>query len=163
MIVIRKARREDAQWLSSRLRPEDASEIEAATRKTPKEILPLGFDISKKCYTVFYSNGFTTDTHPCAIFGVADDREEHRMGVVWMLATPRFNKCWLAFMKAAPKLLDGLAEGYEWGLHNIVDARNILHIRWLQKTGFAKLKNVELNGYRFIHAARFNKGITRNV
>lgn len=122
--------------------------------------MPSSFDISTKCYTIRYSQNGVVERYPLAIFGVADDPQHDTMGIVWMLATPRIQKVWLALMKIAPLWLNKLSEDYPAGLHNIVDARNTLHIRWLQKTGFRSLGTVQVNGYKFIHAARFSNGVT---
>lgn len=160
MIQFREAQRGEAIWLSSRLRPEDIREIETTTGKAPEVTVPLSFDVSTKCYTIRYSNNGVVERYPLAICGVADDPQDDLMGIVWMLATPRIQKVWLALMKVADTWLDRLSEDYPEGLHNIVDARNMLHIRWLQKTGFRSLGTVTVNGYKFIHAARFN-GVTK--
>ena len=110
------------------------------------------------CYTIRYAApGGQTDRNPLAIFGVADDPNTAAWGVVWMLATPRIQKVWLALMKVSPKWLDLLAAPYTAGLHNIVDARNTLHVRWLQKTGFKPRQTIIHNGHKFIHAARSNR------
>lgn len=156
MINFREAQRGEAIWLSSRLRPEDQREIETATGKAPEDSVPLSFDVSTKCYTIRYSNKGVVDRYPLAIFGVADDPTIPEMGIVWMLATPLIRKVWLALIKVAPQWLDKLSEDYPAGLHNIVDSRNSLHVRWLQKTGFESLGVVRVNGKQFIHAARFN-------
>lgn len=144
-------------WLSSRLRPDDIREIEVASGKAPEDSVPLSFDVSTKCYTMRYcdSQG-AIERHPVAIFGVADDPQNDSMGVVWLLATERIYKVARALMKVAPAWLDKLSEDYPGGLHNLVDARNTLHVRWLQKTGFRSLGVVPINGQQFIHAARFN-------
>jgi hypothetical protein len=83
---------------------------------------------------------------PIAIYGVADDPNDASMGVVWLLATPRMSSISGSFLRAAPKLLDHLAANYTRGLHNLVDTRNMLHIRWLQKTGFVFEGKVKRNG-----------------
>lgn len=155
MIRIAPASREDAIWLSSRLRPEDIREIEAATGRTPEENVPLSFDISEECFTVRSLNS----DEPVAIYGVADDPNDASMGVVWLLATPRMSNVSRSFLRAAPKLLDHLAANYTRGLHNLVDTRNMLHIRWLQKTGFRIRGKVKHRGHTFIHAIRYNRGV----
>lgn len=150
MIRIASASREEAIWISSRLRPDDIREIETSTGRTPHEIVPLSFDISEECFTV---RSLHSD-EPIAIYGVADDSNDPSMGVVWLLATTRMSSISGSFLRAAPKLLDHLTAHYTRGLHNIVDARNMLHIRWLQKAGFVQAGCIQRNGYKFIHAVR---------
>lgn len=150
MIRITEAKREDATWLSSRLRPDDIREIEAATGRPPTEIVPLSFSISEECYTVRSQHS----DEPIAVYGVADDPNDLSMGIVWLLATPRMSTISREFLRIAPRLLDHLSANYTRGLHNIVDARNALHIRWLQKTGFVLSTGAQRNGYKFIHAVR---------
>lgn len=91
---------------------------------------------------------------PIAVYGVADDPNDSSMGIVWLLATPRMSSISRPFLRIAPRLLDHLTANYTRGLHNIVDARNALHLRWLQKTGFVLGDCTQRNGYKFIHAVR---------
>lgn len=156
LIRITPANREDAIWLSSRLRPEDTREIIASTGRQPAEIVPLSFDLSEECFTVRSQHC----DEPIAIYGVADDPNDTSMGVVWLLATPRMSSISRSFLRTAPKLLDYLAAHYTRGLHNIVDGRNVLHLRWLQKTGFVLLDEVRRrSGVNFLHAVRLNRGV----
>jgi hypothetical protein len=154
LIRITPASREEAIWISSRLRPEDIREIKASTGRTPEEIVPLSFDISEECFAVRSQN----NDELIAIYGVADDPNDTSLGVVWLLATPRMSSISRSFLRAAPKLLDHLAGHYTRGLHNLVDARNKLHIRWLKKTGFRSNDRVQRNGFKFLHVIRLNKG-----
>lgn len=156
VLRITEAKREDAIWLSSRLRPEDVREIQSSTGRQPAEIVPLSFDLSEECFTVRLREG----TDVIALYGVADDPNDPSMGIVWLLATPRMASISRPFLRIAPQLLDYLAGHYTRGLHNIVDARNLLHLRWLQKTGFVLLDEVRRrNGFNFLHAVRLNRGV----
>lgn len=74
--------------------------------------------------------------HPFAFFGMSatDDLE----GSVWMLATPEIERNARSVAHWTPRVLQ------EWHsrvplLHNVVDARNALHIRWLSRFGFVFL------------------------
>jgi hypothetical protein len=155
VIRITPAKREDAIWLSSRLRPDDSREIITSTGRAPEEIVPLSFDISDECFTVRSQHS----DEPIAIYGVVDDYTDARMGVVWLLATPRMSSISRSFLRKAPELLDYLAGHYTRGLHNLVDARNTLHLRWLQKTGFRLGDCIQRNGFKFVHAVRLNRGV----
>lgn len=155
MIRITPAKREDAVWLSSQLRPADSREIITGTGRTPLEIVPLSFDISDECFTVRSQH----DDEPIAIYGVTDDYTDARMGIVWLLASPRMGSIARPFLRKAPELLDYLAGHYTRGLHNIVDTRNTLHLRWLQKTGFRLGNCIRRNGVEFVHAVRLNRGV----
>lgn len=159
MITTRQAKREDVVYLSSRLRPEDVSEIQAASGRSPLDALLLSLEVSRICRTMHYrSNGYTDPT-PFAIYGVADDPNDSTVGVVWLLSTVLHPRHRHALVRVAPKLLASLCVPYSRGLHNIVDARNLLHIRWLQLTGFKRLGAVMHNGHRFIHAAWYKQNV----
>lgn len=158
MIAFRPAVREEAEWIASRLRAEDAREVTTATGEHPSVVVPRAFDVSRHCFTIRYTNGVECDEHPLAIFGVADDPHTPSMGIVWLLATDDIRKAWLAIRQVAPRCLTELSLDYPGGLHNLVDARNAVHLRWLTLTGFRQRGSVQVRGHEFIHAVRATSG-----
>lgn len=154
MIAFSPATGEDAVWIASRLRPEDAREVQTATGTAPEVAVPRSLAVSRITYAIRYTTGEQTDEHPLALFGVADDPHAPGLGIVWLLGTRDIRKAWLALLQAAPYWLDKLSEGYPDGLHNLVDARNLTHLRWLKLTRFRNNGVVHLSGHPFIHAVR---------
>ena len=162
MIDVRPATRADAEWIASRLRAEDRAEVETATGLSPLEVVPLSFDLSTQCYTIRHSPS-QADDPPCAIFGVADDPEVSGLGLVWLLATADVFDVRASVLACAPHFLNAMSTDYPVGLHNLVDHRNLLHLRWCLKTGFVEVAEREINGYPFHHIHRPSPQETRSV
>lgn len=151
MIVIRPATREDAVWLSSRLRSEDKREVETATGLSPEEVVPFSFHMSEQeCYTVRRVVDGRVAVDPVAIFGVTPDPTNDTLGIVWLLGTSDLRLCALSVVREAGYWLNHLARRYSGGLHNYADSRNSLHIRWSQLTGFTLGSPIEIRGAPFI-------------
>jgi hypothetical protein len=150
MIVIRPATLEDAVWLSSRLRSEDAQEIETATGRSPQEILPESFGMSQECFTVRRVFEGKLLPQPVALFGVAPSPlVPSHAGIVWFLGTDEVRLCALSIIREAPAWLDFMSRRFSEGLFNVADSRNTLHIRWCQLTGFTLMQAIPLNGVPF--------------
>jgi hypothetical protein len=146
----------DAVWVGANLRPEDEQEVRTVTGAAPHWAVPVAYRSSKTCIAMRYRNSLgTTTRRPLAIYGVADDPNCPELGSVWMLATPRISRVSVAFIKAAPAILDDLGAGYA-GLHCVADARNHLHLRWLDRCAFSRNGEVHINGHAFIHFIRLN-------
>lgn len=150
MIDVRPAVVADAYWIASNLRAEDRAEVEAATGRSPLEIVPLSFDLSTQCYAILPDD----DVRACALFGVADDPETTGLGLVWLLATDAVFPVRRSVLEIAPSYLDKLSTKYPLGLHNLVDHRNLLHLRWCLKTGFVEIGQVDVDGHMFHHIYR---------
>ena len=143
-LEIRSANREEAIWLSSRLRPEDRLEVETATGKPVEEALLQSLAISAECYTIRFDN----KRDPVAIFGVGPRHSS--FGVPWLLATPDIARGAIAICREAPIWLERWVKQYPAGLVNIADVRNNLHLRWLIRVGCALWHTVKRNGHEFI-------------
>lgn len=150
ILTIRPATLDEANWISTRLRPEDAREVEAATGSTAQVVLPRAFSLPHESYTI--RSGDEVD--PCVIFGVTADPNETDRGVVWMLATPAVKTCALALLREAPHWLDHFEQKYPKGIHNYIDLRNTLHVRWCQRAGFSFGDVYIVKGVSFVHAYR---------
>ena len=148
MIVTRPATREDAIWLSSRLRSEDVQEIETATGRSPCEILPESFHRSTNCFTIRRVFEGKLLPEPVALFGAAPSPSDGQ-GLVWFLAHDVVRLCALSVVREAPLWLDYLSLPYPRGLINFADKRNSLHVRWCQLTGFTLSDPIDINGHPF--------------
>jgi hypothetical protein len=156
VIRITPAQEWEAQWLASHLRPEDAREVKTASGKTPEQLLPEAFALSKQCYTIRHQKGDYLDLNPTAMFGVCDYPQAPQWGVVWMLGSPKLSLVRSSVMHAAPQYLDKMGEGFEYGLHCLVDSRNTLHLRWLLRNRFRAIETINTNGIPFFYCQRPN-------
>lgn len=128
-------------WLSSRLRPEDQREVEDASGKPVREVLVKAFYMSAECYSL----RFNEEPDLVALFGVAPHKDG---GVPWMLCTPDVVRGAIAVLHEATCWLNQWARKYG-DLCNIVDPRNVLHVRWLQAAGCWLVEPVWINGHPF--------------
>lgn len=154
ILTMRPASREEAVWLSSRLRPEDRREIETASGRSAETLLPASFDISDEVYSIRFTTDGQPDADPVAIFGVAPHTRHPHIGVPWFLSTEGVRRGSGALIREANFWLDSWTDKYSGGLHNIVDERNTLHRRWLAYTGFTFGETIILHGHPFIHFFR---------
>lgn len=124
-VTVRPATAADALAMCPLVRDEDMAEVQALGR-TVFEALMEG--LSYGAYVV--------ERHrvPVAIFGVAP--VSPGFGAVWMLGTHELKDIRWLFLRESRRWLSVLGDGYEL-LGNVVDARNHLHIRWLQWLGFS--------------------------
>jgi hypothetical protein len=146
----------EAQWLASHLRPEDAREVLAASGKSPEQLLPEAFALSKHCFAIRRKLDNSLDLNPCALFGVCDYPQAPQWGVVWLLATPQVSAVRNSVMHVAPKYLDRMGAGFETGLHCLVDSRNTLHLRWLLRNRFRAIETINHNSLPFFYCQRPN-------
>lgn len=148
MIVIRPAVREDAIWLSSRLRAEDAREVVTSTGRSPHEVLPESFDVSEECFTVRRVVEGKVHPDPVALFGVTS------LGVVWFLGSDDVRLCALSIVLEAPAWLNYMSRRHPMGLWNFADSRNSAHIRWCHLTGFTLGEPQTIHGVPFYYIHR---------
>lgn len=128
MIQIRPAFREDAFILGPEMRPEDATEVMAAGGKFPTEALLVGIEASTECYTMVAGDKIL------CIFGVL--REENpSIGRIWMLGSSHIHSHKFEFLRISKEWVASFQESYPI-LYNFIDARNTVHIRWLNWLGF---------------------------
>ena len=146
--IVRPVTLDEVIWISSRLRPEDAAEVLAASGEKPEDILPITTMECREAYTMRWEVG----GDPVVIFGVGDDYLLKDWGVVWLLATVDINKGIKAFAREVPHWLNGwMTRRYPAGLHNLVDTRNKSHLRWLRRMNFQLGETIEQNGVDFQH------------
>lgn len=118
----------------------------------PSQAVPLSFAYSALCFTAFVDE---QAQYPVAIFGAGNDPQVKERGLIWLLATSDIRKVAKSVLKLAPIWLDFFEDRYPNALHNWVDARNKLHLRWLDKMGFRFDQTKMIRGQQFIHAIRY--------
>ena len=119
---------EAAFAVASNLLPEDRREVEEGHGYDPKVILPLAYDMGDSVY-------FRVPNGDLAgIAGV------HDKGQIWMLCTPAILKYPVTFAREAKRYVDSRQEKLLW---NIVDKRNIVHLKLLRFLGFKFLRELK--------------------
>lgn len=137
MIDTRKCTQEDIDHLAPRLRKEDLDEIRAASGLSPREALMLGFAESEECHCIH-----DTDTgEPVAVFGVVPMAENPSIGIVWMLGSDDLKMHSMCFLRRSAEWVQRLHSRYPL-LCNVIDARNEVHVRWLQWLGFQFIRDI---------------------
>tara|TARA_R100000808_G_scaffold1960_3_gene8329 strand:- start:779 stop:1330 length:552 start_codon:yes stop_codon:yes gene_type:complete len=145
---ISRSRKGDPAILGPNLRKADADEVYAVAGISPKDGLQYSMEASTKCYTI---SDLETD-EPLAMFGtgpshVAKDTGEPVMGGIWFLGSDKmFEKNRISFLRNSKFWVQKLLRDYTI-LHNLVDARNVIHIRWLKWMGFTFIADVPEFGF----------------
>ncbi len=130
---------EDIDHLAPKLRKADKQECLAYTGQMPLSILHTALLHGDITLTLR-----TPEGKRIGICGVAPSPFE-KAGVIWMCATDAIMKHQMAFLRRSKSALDYLGADYDI-LHNCVDARNTVHIRWLKWMGFHFIKKHEAYG-----------------
>ena len=104
------------------LRQEDKDEIKALSGLSPETAVAFSIASSQTGYAAYYDGELT------AIFGISGDE-------IWLVGTDIITEHPVTFFRVSRKIFHELSKGYEY-LHNCVDARNKLHLRWLKWLGF---------------------------
>ena len=131
---------EDVEYISPRLRQADRDECLASTGKEPLGILHQGLNLGDITLTLRAPNGDRV-----GVCGVVPSTAIPEAGVVWMVATDDIYQHQITFLRNSKRALQYLSEDY-LVLYNCVDARNSLHIKWLQWMGFTFIKKHENYG-----------------
>jgi hypothetical protein len=139
MLQIRPADLADAVALAPRLRAADRREIEAGLAKSADGVLRYGVLASDPCHAV------VEDGTVLALFGVVPKASAPDVGVVWLLASEELAAHALSIVRSSKTWIARLQERFRV-LTNFVDARNEVHIRWLQWCGFEFVRRVERFG-----------------
>lgn len=142
-LTVRLATAEDVRDLAPRLRIADKAEICASTGERPVVALARGFADSTPCYTAEFRG------RPAAMFGAVPmfiEDSPARFGAVWLLGSddiPLFRR---RFLRHSRAWLSRVEAGFDV-VGNVVDARNISHIRWLRWLGFRFVRTVPKFGH----------------
>lgn len=143
---------EHAFVMAPRLRAADKAEIAAMSGNLPETALLNGLR-GEVCLTAVEPEG-----DPILMFGVAKSRFPEA-GLLWMLATDAIHKHRFRFLRQSLFFIESLQEAYPL-LHNYVDARNELHIKWLKWIGCTFIKThprIGVQGRPFHEFVRIKK------
>lgn len=146
------ATEEHARVMAPNLREADKAEIAAMTGSYPLTALLRGLQ-GDVCIVAL-----TPEGDPFLMAGVAPSRFPEA-GYVWMLGTDviatRFS---LPFLRHGREYFDAFHDVYPL-LHNYVDARNEVHIRWLKWLGctFIQTRRMGVQGRPFHEFVRIRK------
>lgn len=118
----------DTRRIAINMREADRLEVQAASGLSPLEVLEQGIERSAVCWCYKYRG------EPLFLVGVVDGLDAGT-GVIWLLGTDGIITHKRFLHKLAKSVLT------EWHrrwptLGNIVDARNVVHVRWLKSMGF---------------------------
>lgn len=131
MTYARKTKLTDILPVADNLREADRMEVAAASGRPPREVLLSCFFEGKPCVTLCNRND-----QPVAMCGVVP--LEDKWGGIWLLGTDDLVTDKLtrfSFLRQARAFVDELHKQYPV-LGNCVDARNKVHVKWLQWMGF---------------------------
>lgn len=136
-VTLAPATEKNVRFVAEHLREEDDQELQTVTGGCDRiEALLLGWRASETAIIG------CIDHEPAFIIGVTQD------GTVWLLGTPAISRAALSVFRACTQIAEALLRQYP-RLHNVVDLRNTLHVRWLKLLGFTFTEVVEVNGHQF--------------
>lgn len=128
------------------MRLEDRRELEALGLHVTPALLELAVHGAHR------ASMWWIDGEPSVLMGITPGDEPFE-GHPWVLATPRIGRRKRALVGLSRPALDTLAHGYTL-LSNQKDARNVAHIRWLQRLGFVFMARRDVGGLPFLDFAR---------
>ena len=138
MILTRKASKNDIPHIAVNMRLEDIYEIRAASGSCPSDALTIGLEASEVCLVAYNKE---KPRCPIAMFGVVPIEDNPTIGRVWLLGTDdiKFNS--VGFLRKSKEFVDYFHQSYPL-LFNNIDARNTVHIRWLEWLGFSFVREL---------------------
>ena len=134
---LRLANEDDCIYLAENLREDDYREIKAVTGLPPLLSLLTGLKSSQVPLVICDNQGKVV-----AMLGVVPNG---LIGSIWMVGTPDLKRISVSFLKNCQDVFTVLKNNFSV-LHNYVDARNELHIRWLKWMGFSFIKKHQCYG-----------------
>lgn len=127
----------EVRAMGPRLRKADKREMEAIHGEgvDPADGLENALALSRIAYVGRDAEDPTSD--PFVLYGVADDVTNEGYGAIWLVATNGIHPFRKALLRDAPDRIRYIHEKgwYPRGLHNLVDARNKTHLKWLKQMG----------------------------
>lgn len=146
---------EDIDFVAPRLRKADYNECLASTGQKPRGVLLKGLDLGDITLTLRSPSGDRV-----GLCGVVSSPLENA-GVIWMCATDDIYQHQMTFLRNSKAALAHLGEDYSV-LFNCVDARNTVHMKWLDWMGFTFINKHEQYGAAKLPFYEFVR-ITKNV
>ena len=135
MAIVRPSILTDVSVVAENMRKEDVDEVRAQTGACPKGGLLYAYFMSKPCLTVVSRHG-----HLMAMGGVVPEGEN--IGRIWLLGCQSMvddsiDRRW--FLRKSKEKLAEMQSLYPL-LFNMVDARNEVHVKWIDWLGFTFIK-----------------------
>lgn len=127
---VRKTTIDDIEFLSENARECDVVEVKAFSGYTIREVLQKTPNLLKSSQTL------EIDGHLIAVFGVVPNSDLKGVGVIWMLATDKFDEYSAVFAKICKGVVKDMLKGYNY-VYNYVHSENKSSIRWLKWLGFS--------------------------
>jgi hypothetical protein len=155
MIKKRIARATDAERLAPRLRVADRQEIKAVSGEDPLAALERSVSQSRPCHAI----AIEPEDQPLALFGVVPHAESRNLGFVWLLGSADIDTHSFVLLRMSRECVESLQDHYAI-LWTLADARNRVHLRWLEWCGFTALRLIEQHGveqrpfYQFVRKHR---------
>lgn len=128
---VRPATLDDVEVLAPRLRSEDVEEVKAVLGFYSRAYLEDAVRASAPCYVMLGEQ-----EELVGIYGVIPCLTQLNAGAVWMHCTDDLAKYPFQFLRRSKRGVEELLQSYDI-LFNHVDARNTVHIKWLQWSGFS--------------------------
>lgn len=126
---IRAATEEDAEYLSTRLKPMDMREIDAVSGRSALAALKSGVNGSEDCCVL------TADNAPLCIYGVRKMSHLSDTGVAWLLGTEEVEEHFMKFGRECGKELKNMMGNLKM-IENYCHVENRKTIVWLRWLGF---------------------------
>jgi len=127
MITIRPMLATDIPGLAADARQADIEEMRDGAGVTIEQALQFGLKVSTKAWVI--------EADGLAIAAVGDAPHDVATGVPWMVTTVHVEAHSRGFLRATKSILLEMRQRYGC-LLNLVDARNVVAIRWLEWLGF---------------------------
>lgn len=139
MGYVRPYQEGDAEELEPRLRDADRAEINAVTEKYPLEVLREGGELSSPSCTIIGNTG-----NVVGMFGIVSEGD---FGRVWLLGSDELVTGVLSrqFIRECRRYLQVLGKPYR-EMGNVIDERNVIHMKWLRWLGFTFIRRIEKYG-----------------
>ena len=140
---VREATHADIQLVAQDMRDADVAEVMASSGWTSEQALINGLQ-TRETGGIIKTICLPNDL-PVGMFGVVPVGTPE-VGAIWMLASNGLQAIHRQFARQCRSEIDQIAEGYRL-IFNFTDARNSLHHRWLQWSGFTIIKRHERYGH----------------
>lgn len=147
MDAVRLSTAEDVTALAPRLRPADVQELLAAGSPSALAALQSGLDLSRPCLSIV-----DDQDRVVTMFGVVPSGDP-LVGFVWLLSSDALDHHKIKFLRHSREWLTHL-HSHHPVLANMVDARNTVHIKWLQWLGFTFVAERLVGGHLFFEFVR---------
>lgn len=138
---------EIGEQLASNMRDEDAAEVWAAARLSPREAVVQSIQRSRDTSAAL-CNG-----RPFCVWGVASPTILSRIGIPWALTSKNLEEHTYTFLKGSVEVVENWRRRFDY-LTNYVDCRHTKSIEWLDWLGF-DLGKPEPFGYDKLPFRRF--------